>query len=123
MSAIPASATSKPVLFLLEPAFEDPAQRGQRFFCRHNLLLEGVLSGVAELQDQLDIRHVAFPRPRLEVIDLIGESDQSLPKLVLPAGVSSAHANGEHAGRQYVSGAENILNVLTELYDTPRLHS
>jgi len=33
-------------LFLLRPGFEDPAYPGQRFYCSHCALIEGVLGGL-----------------------------------------------------------------------------
>ncbi len=114
--------TSKPILFLLEHEFEDPHHPGQRFFCPHCLPLEGVLVSVPGLRARLDVRHVGFPRPRQAVIDVVGESDPSLPKLVLPEGVYSEHASGEHAARQYVSGTRAILATLGELYGIPQPH-
>lgn len=77
-------AASKPILFLLDREFEDGQIPGQRFFCRHSLLLEGALSSIDGLDAQLDVRRIGFARPRREVIAEIGEQDQSLPKLVLP---------------------------------------
>ena len=77
-------ATDKPILFLLDREFEDGQIPGQRFFCRHSLLLEGALSSIDGLDAQLDVRRIGFARPRREVIAEIGEQDQSLPKLVLP---------------------------------------
>ncbi|KLD71101.1 DUF3088 domain-containing protein [Xanthomonas hyacinthi] len=114
--------SAKPILFLLEQEFEDPQHRGQRFFCPHSLLLEGALVSVAGLRERLEVRHVRFPRPRQEVIGVIGEGDQSLPKLVLPAELRSAHASGEHGARQYVSGTDRILATLGELYGIPQPH-
>lgn len=114
---------SKPILFLLEREFHDPAiEGGQRFFCRHSLLLEGVLASQPALRDQLDVRHVAFPRPRQAVIGAVGDADQSLPKLVLPSAVRSEHASGEYASRQYVSGSDRILATLGELYGIAQPH-
>lgn len=112
----------KPILFLLEPAFEDGQLPGQRFFCRHSLLLEGALSAIEGLSEKLDVRRIGFPRPRREVIAEIGEHDQSLPKLVLPQGVHSDHASGVHDARQYVSGAEPILATLNGLLGIPVAH-
>ncbi len=117
-----ASHPHKPILFLLEPAFEDGQLPGQRFFCRHSLLLEGALSSIVGLREHLDVRRIGFPRPRREVIAEIGEHDQSLPKLVLPQGVHSEHANGAHDQRQYVSGAEPILATLNGLLGIPVAH-
>ncbi|MFT4197350.1 MAG: DUF3088 family protein [Pseudoxanthomonas sp.] len=115
-------ASSKPILFLLEREFEDPALDGQRFFCRHSLLLEGALASLPGLHERLEVRRIGFARPRHEVIGAVGEADQSLPKLVLPSEVRSARANGEHASRQYVSGSENILAALGELYGIAQAH-
>lgn len=122
MAATQEQTTPKPILFLLEQEFEDPQHRGQRFFCRHSLLLEGALVSVPGLRERLEVRHVGFPRPRQEVIGVVGESDQSLPKLVLPAELRSEHASGEHQARQYVSGTDRILATLGELYGIPQPH-
>ncbi|WP_313439801.1 DUF3088 family protein [Stenotrophomonas sp.] len=115
-------ATRKPILFLLDREFEDGQLPGQRFFCRHSLLLEGALSSIDGLGTQLDVRRIGFARPRREVIAEIGEQDQSLPKLVLPQGVRSEHASGSHQDRQYVSGAEPILAALNGLLGIPVAH-
>ncbi|PZP72748.1 MAG: hypothetical protein DI592_21530 [Stenotrophomonas maltophilia] len=48
-------AASKPILFLLDREFEDGQIPGQRFFCRHSLLLEGALSSIEGLDAQLDV--------------------------------------------------------------------
>jgi hypothetical protein len=102
----------KAVLFLLAPDFEDAKFPGQRFFCRHSALVEGVLTSFPALLDAIDVHRIAFPRPRAEVIELVGEANQALPVLVLPAGQASAYAGGEVNGRQFVSGAERIIDAL-----------
>ncbi|WP_244812168.1 DUF3088 family protein [Xanthomonas arboricola] len=61
---------------------EDPKQAGRRFFCRHGWLLEVALSGIDGVHGRLEMRRIGFPRPRREVIGLVGESDRSLPTLV-----------------------------------------
>jgi len=120
--SVSAYPPNKPILFLLDREFEDGQLPGQRFFCRHSLLLEGALSSIEGLDAQLDVRRIGFARPRREVIAEIGEQDQSLPKLVLPQGVQSAHASGAHDDRQYISGAEPILAVLNGLLGIPVAH-
>ncbi|AZO48902.1 MAG: DUF3088 family protein [Mesorhizobium sp.] len=104
----------KAALFLLAPDFEDAKFPGQHFFCRHSALVEGVLTSFPALLDAIEVRRIAFPRPRAEVVELIGEANQALPVLVLPAGQSSACASGEANGRQFVSGAERIIDALVE---------
>ncbi|MET0288246.1 MAG: DUF3088 family protein [Pseudoxanthomonas sp.] len=118
---MPTSA-SKPILFLLHPEFEDQALPGQRFFCKHSLLLEGALARIEGLRERLVVEHVDFSRPRHALIEHVGEQDQSLPKLLLPRGVRSRDADGEYAGRQYVSGSEHVLSTLNALWDIPVAH-
>lgn len=115
-------AGPKADLFLLEAAFEDPKYPGQRFHCRHCVVVEGLLAAFPVLQDHLDIHRVAFPRPRPAVIALVGEANQGLPVLVLPEGVQTTQATGEADGRTFVSGAEPIAAALAELYAIPAAH-
>lgn len=84
MSDVSTSALSgaKPVLLLLEHDFEDPKQACRRIFCRHGWLLEVALSGIDGVRGRLEVRRIGFPRPRRDVIGLVGESDRSLPTLV-----------------------------------------
>ena len=113
---------AKPTLFLLEPAFEDPAYPGQRFFCRHCSLVEGVLNNFPAVGEALEIRRVAFQRPRSEVIAILGEAHQSLPVLVLPKGEERAAATGRANGLSFASGAEEILATLAERHGLPVIH-
>ncbi|MEE9876897.1 MAG: DUF3088 family protein [Stenotrophomonas maltophilia] len=53
-------ATDKPILFLLDREFEDGQIPGQRFFCRHSLLLEGALSSIDGLDARLDVRRIGL---------------------------------------------------------------
>lgn len=99
-------------LFLLTPDFEDAKFPGQQFFCRHSALVEGVLASFPTLVGTIDVHRIAFPRPRAAVVELVGEANQALPVLVLPAGETSPHASGEANGRQFVSGAERIIDAL-----------
>ena len=114
--------SEKPVLYLLDPSFADPALPEQAFFCRHGALVEGVLGNFPEVRDQLEIRRVAFPRPRREVIEAIGETNQGLPVLVLPPGETWSGANGGHNGRIFATGSESILATLAERYGIPVIH-
>ena len=57
--------------------------RGRTFYCWHCALMEGVLASFPELTPDLEVRQIAFARPRRDVTRLIGEANQSLPVLVL----------------------------------------
>lgn len=113
---------NRDTLYLLQPGFDDPAYPGQKFYCEHCALMEGVLASFPELGKNLDIRHIAWPRPRQEVIALVGEENQSLPLFILTKGNRSVHQTGEYGGNAFVSDKEAILAVLSERHGFPNPH-
>ncbi len=66
-------------LFLLRPGFEDPDYPGAVFYCWHCALIEGVLASFPMLAASIDVERVAWPRPRMAVVELLGIENQSLP--------------------------------------------
>lgn len=109
-------------LFLLRPDFVDPAYPGQRFYCWHCALLEGVLASFPALTGRIDVERVAWPRPRHAVIDLVGEENQSLPLLVLADDAPAELATGEKDGVRFVAGREALLDVLSRRHGIPVPH-
>ncbi|WP_269583029.1 DUF3088 domain-containing protein [Roseibium sp. Sym1] len=99
----------KDKLFLLAPGFEDPAFPGRTFYCWHCALMEGVLASFPDLAVKLDVRRIAWPRPRQELVDLLGEANQSLPVLVLAEG-------------GFIDDKDAILAALTERHGFPDPH-
>jgi hypothetical protein len=118
--AVPTS--EKATLFLLDASFEDAAYPGQNFFCRHGALVEGVLGNFPAVRDKLNVVRVPFARPRQVVVEAIGESNQSLPVLVLPAGEASSSATGIANGHAFASGSNAILATLAERHGIPVIH-
>lgn len=113
---------NKDILFLLEPGFEDPAYPGKKFYCWHCALIEGVLASFPELAKQLDVRRIAWPRPRSGVVALLGEDNQSLPLLILAHGSRSDHQSGEYQGTAFISEKDAILAALSERHNFPNPH-
>lgn len=109
-------------LFLLKPGFEDPAYPGQQFYCWHCALMEGVLTSFSDLASRIDVERIAWPRPRREVIDLVGEENQSLPLLVLAQGDKSPHQTGSYEGLAFISDKDKILAALAERHGFPVAH-
>lgn len=109
-------------LIILKPGFEDPAYPGQRFYCWHCALMEGLLISFPELASRLDVERVAWPRPRREVIELVGEKNQSLPLLVLAEGETSPHQTGTYEGLAFVSDKDKILAALSDRHGIPMPH-
>jgi len=110
------------ILFLLKPGFSDPALPGQDFYCWHCALMEGVLASFPHLGAGLEVRRIAFPRPRADVIALIGEANQSLPVLVLAEDAPAGLAAATHAGRGFVNDPMAILDVLQQRHSFPPRH-
>lgn len=110
-------------LFLLKHGFPDGP--GARFYCPECALISGVLHYYPQLRDSVDVRYVDFPRPRSEVIPLVGEANQGCPVLVLGDDASSVVEGveiGSFNGRRFISGAEGIGNYFATVYGTGRPH-
>lgn len=109
-------------LIILKPGFVDPAFPGQVFYCWHCALMEGVLASFPEALASVEVERIEWPRPRQSVIDLIGPDHQSLPVLVLADDAPSDPETGEHEGRRFVSGKDDILRALSARYGIPDPH-
>ena len=114
-------------LFLLHPTFRDDRiePEGQHFYCPHCAMIEGILHYYPKLRDELEIVYVNFPRPRTQIIALVGEDNQGCPNLVVTR-------EAEHkadmrafsvAGDYYFSNDKyTIANYLAATFDIPRFH-
>jgi len=109
-------------LFLLRPDFEDPAFPGQRFYCWHCALIEGVLASFPQLAARIDVERVAWPRPRQAVVDLLGPENQSLPVMILAQVNTSSSGVSLYKGRAFVAGKDGILAALSERHGFPNAH-
>jgi hypothetical protein len=112
----------KHVLFMLKPGFHD--EKGGPFFCPGCAAVEGFLKFAPQVESQLDVRRIEFQRPRREIVELIGASNQGCPALVL-AGASDLPAEAkksEETGKAYISGATQICEFLGRTFDVVRPH-
>jgi hypothetical protein len=74
----------KPKLFILNMPFEDGP--GKLWFCTHCALIEGALKVNPQWENHVEVNRIDFPKPRKELIAVLGEERQWLPVLVLPSG-------------------------------------
>ena len=94
-------------LFLLNPDWHD--DQGGPWFCPPGALIEGVLGLYPRLRTQLDVAYLDHPRPRLPVIDQVGEDHQSCPILVLDGELDWPEAQtSETTGRRFLQDAAII---------------
>ena len=113
---------TRDMLFLLKPGFEDPAYPGQAFYCWHCALMEGVIASFPGLAERIDVRRIEWPRPRMEVVQLIGEENQSLPVLILAGDAPDDVATGRSGGLRFVQGKDAILSALVRRHGIPDPH-
>jgi len=120
-------AIERDILFLIEPGFHDPAysvSQGlgpeQAYYCPYCAAVEGVLAMYPDLAKQIDVVRAPFTRPRAAVIELIGEDNQALPKLVLAG--AAAEATGKHGDVAFVSGHDAILRALASRHGVAYPH-
>ena len=109
-------------LILIKPDFVDPSCPDTRFYCWHCALMEGVLASFPELDDRIDVVRIGWPRPRAEVIALIGVENQSLPVLVLADDADDGLATGSFKGRRFIEGKDAILAALSHRHGIPTPH-
>jgi hypothetical protein len=81
--------SSRDRLYLLEPEFADPALPDRIFYCKDCMTIEGLLAAFPDRAAAIDVIHVAWPRPRAEVVEAIGEANQNLPALVWDGGFAN----------------------------------
>lgn len=106
-------------LYLLKPHFMD-ARKGP-YFCPSCAQMVGLLEFYPALKQQLEVRWLDFPRPRPELIELLGEENQSCPVLVLKGAPNSPPATlafRQAKGLWFVEGADEIANYLAHVHST-----
>lgn len=109
-------------LFLLRSDFTDPAHPGRRFYCWHCALMEGLIASFPELLARLDVERIAWPRPRKEIVKLIGEENQSVPLLVLADDAPKTIDASSYRGTRFVADKDAILTLLSRRHGIPEPH-
>ncbi|TKV77748.1 DUF3088 domain-containing protein [Bradyrhizobium elkanii] len=108
-------------LFLLERPFSDPALPGREFYCWQCLLLDGILSAFPSRAARLDVRRIAWAKPRTALIERLGQDHQSVPVLIFEkSGPGPAPENAKYAnGLAYVDDSFAILHFLALRHGFP----
>lgn len=102
---------ARDTLFLIEAPFEDRALEGS-WYCHDCAAMEGALLANPHWAHHIEVRRLPFPRPRPEIIALIGETNQGMPVLIL-ADASCAPAGAKRAeGRVFLDDPRAIGRYL-----------
>lgn len=113
---------SRDLLLLLEPGFADPAHPGERFVCPHGVAIEGLLAGEPERAVRLDVKRVAFARPRPDVIKALDEAHQGLPVLILGNEYPLPDDAQTLGDKRFVTDTQRILALLAERHGFSKVH-
>jgi hypothetical protein len=115
------------ILFLLKPNFLDKYRDSDntKYYCPDCAFLEGVLSYYPQLREQLDIRYIDFPKPRKEIVELVGEEFQGCPNLILDSNnhqfVDTNQFN-KYNDTLYTNDTKILVNYLRDKYNIPEAH-
>jgi len=110
---------AKDTLYLLPMGFD---KDGQRRFCPDCAMMEGYLAAYPELREALDIVRVDYPRPRVALVERLGEEHQNAPTLILadPAVDAGPYDEIQSAnGLSFLTDARPITRWLAAKYDLP----
>jgi hypothetical protein len=106
---------ARDTLFVIRAPFEDP-ELGGTWFCTSCATMEGMLLANPHWATHIDVRRSSYPRPRTEVISMIGEDNQSLPVLVLAAGSTPPAVAKEAEGVFFLDEPKPIARYLAATY-------
>ena len=110
------------ILFLLKPDFDDTALPGPKFICPYCTFFEGMISIFPIIEDYVDIKRIDFERPRHEIVNHIGEANQSCPTLVLGEGSDRAFSTGQMGDVYFIKGQDKISAYLSNLCGVALVH-
>jgi hypothetical protein len=114
-------------LFLLKPDFTDINldKEGKNYYCPHCAMIEGVIMYYPQLEKMIEIHRIDFKRPRKEIIELIGEENESCPVLIIDkarrkeAETSYFNVFGD---KLFVNSDELIVRYFSENFGIGILH-
>jgi hypothetical protein len=106
---------ARDTLFVIRAPFSDPALDGT-WFCTSCATMEGMLLANPEWAARIDVKRMAYPRPRTEIIALIGKDNQAMPVLVLAAGSTPPADAKEAEGAFFLDEPKPIARYLAATY-------
>lgn len=106
---------NRDTLFVIKAPFEDPALDGT-WFCTSCATIEGMLLANPHWATHIDVKRLPYPRPRHDVIAMIGEENQSLPVLVLAATSTPPEGAKEADGVFFLDEPKPIARYLAAAY-------
>ena len=108
---------NRDILFMLHP--RNVETEGKPRYCPDCALVAGYLSFYPAVERALDIRFVAPPRPRPDIVALLGEAHQGAPVLILAADAPTVAGIVCHEakGQRFIDDPKDILAYLGQRHD------
>lgn len=103
---------NRDILFMLHP--RNVELEGKPRYCPDCAQVAGYLSFYPAVERALDIRFVAPPRPRPDIVALLGEAYQGAPVLILAADAPTVPGIACHEvnGQRFINDPKDILAYL-----------
>ena len=94
------------------------------YYCPDCGVVEGFLVYSPEIRDEIDIVAVDFPRPRDEIVELLGLENQDSPVLVLADGTPPPEGARQSmsTGKSFINDPLAICNFLAETFNGIKPH-
>lgn len=114
---------AKDILFMLDPWLDEDGSGP--YYCPDCGVVEGFLFYSPGIRTELEIIPVEFPRPRAQIVALLGLENQSSPVLVLDdaAPVPEGARQSLTTGTWFIDDAQLICTYLAERYNGIMPHS
>ena len=108
----------KDVLFLLAPGFSDNERHE---YCPECAEVWGLLNYFPEIKASIDICYQPISRPRIDIIQLLGEDNQNCPSLVLAESSPSFECCGISTleGLRFIDNAKDVGLYYAQRFDLP----
>ena len=91
------------------------------YYCPECAILEGLLAYFPATRKRLDVRRIDFPRPRPEMVELLGEDNQECPCLILADRAKAdglpVQAYGDHC---FINDHKAIIEYLARNHGVSR---
>jgi hypothetical protein len=78
----------------------------------------GIVGILSIAEKQLDVRYLDFPRPRPELVELLGERNQSCPVVLreAPRSLPASIPVQQSKGHWFIEGANDIAAYLAHVH-------
>ena len=110
------------LLYLFKRDFVDA---GKRYFFFHCLRVEGLMALFPEIRHAIEVRYVAFAKPRGQLAEWVGDDQQSCPQLIFvdrDDSLSAAYSQRAPTGTLHITRTNDILSYLIARFKLPQIH-